>query len=89
MPSTVRSITIQNLVGRLLSKQQFQAAGSALPGKASTMSSTHPPSQSWLRAWLTDLTGPIFKKAADSAHRSMRPLAPDLVPMRLAIEKQC
>ena len=42
------------------SKQRFRAVGSALPTKASSMPSAYPPSQSWLRAWLTDHTGSVF-----------------------------
>ncbi len=39
--------------------QRFRAAGSTLPGKASGMRRplAYFPSQSWLRAWLTYLTG--------------------------------
>ncbi len=37
-----------------LPRQRFRAAGSTLPGKASFMHSfAYPPSQQWLRAWLT------------------------------------
>src|SRR5882724_1527665 len=42
-----------------LPSQRFRAVGSTLPGKASVMRRTlaYSPSQSWLRAWLTDHTG--------------------------------
>ena len=48
-----------HLAGRPLPKQRFRVVGSTLPGKVDNMllSSTYPPSQPWLRAWSTDLTG--------------------------------
>src|SRR5215475_5793241 len=53
------SASTLHLAEHPLLSQWFRAVGSTLPGKASVMriSLAYFPSQEWLRAWLTDLSG--------------------------------